>query len=120
MIRTVDLTTGQVTDGGNAPSLPPLESPQVTVLTFAQLIIGLVTEGWITEAEGDAWLDGNLPQPVLDLIDEMPAGQRFAVKAKAKRFVTADLNDPIVLALADVQNKTPEQLAQFYNTYGAL
>ena len=37
-------------------------------LSFAQLLIGLVTEGWITRAEGEAWLANVLPAPVAYLI----------------------------------------------------
>ena len=37
---------------------PP--APPVPDLTVAQLLIGLVSEQWITEAEGEAWLAGTL------------------------------------------------------------
>lgn len=120
MILTVNAVTGEVTQTENsAPSLPLPAPPQVTTLTFAQLMTGLVTEGWITEAEGDAWLVGVLPAPVLALIATMPVEQRFETKAKATRFLTAALDDPIVQTLADAQNKL-EELPAFFNTYGSV
>lgn len=119
MIRTYNIGTGEIVDiGGPAPSILPVPV-QITSLTFAQLMTGLVTEEWITEAEGDAWLDGNLPQPVLDLIDGFPVAQRFGVKARAKRFITADINDPLVVQMATLQDKV-EELPAFFNTYGSV
>lgn len=92
--------------------------PQTAQITFAQLLIGLVSEGWITEAEGDAWLTGTPPAPVLALIGQLPQGQRFAAKARAIRPSIVLLSDPLVQALAAMQGKT-EELPGFFNTYGA-
>jgi hypothetical protein len=93
---------------------------QTTQITFAQLLIGLVTEGWITEAEGDAWLTGTPPAPVNALIAQLPQGQRFAAKARAIRPSIVLRNDPLVIALGTVQGKDPAQLDAFFNTYGAI
>jgi hypothetical protein len=101
---------------GFTPSAPS-PAPQITSLSFAQLVIGLVAEDWITEAEGEGWLVGTLPAPVLALIASLPEGQRFAVKARASRFTVAYLDDPMVQALAAAQGKSAE-LPAFFNTYG--
>lgn len=87
------------------------------LLSFAQLLIGLVTEGWITEADGDAWLVGTLPAPVLVLITSLPADQQFAAKARAIRLSEVMRADPLVVALGAAQGKTPEDLDQFFRTY---
>jgi hypothetical protein len=110
-----------VWQGGGLVRLPdpPVLAPQITSMSFAQLLIGLVAEGWITEAEGDGWLVGTLPAPVLELIASLPEEQRFANKARASRFTVAYLDDPMVQALGAAQGKSAE-LPAFFNTYGVI
>ena len=115
----VDVTTGQAVQVELAGEAPVMTVPQTTQIIFAQLLIGLVAEGWITEAEGDAWLTGTPPAPVLALIAQLPEAQRFAAKARAIRPSIVLRNDPLVLALGAMQGKTPAQLDALFNTYGA-
>ena len=89
-------------------------------LTFSQLLIGLVAEQWITEAEGEAWLAGNVPAAAASLISELPQGQRFAAKARAVRPSVVLRTDPLLIALADAGDKTPEQLDAFFVTYAQV
>jgi hypothetical protein len=89
-------------------------------LTFAQMLIGLVTEQWITEAEGDAWLVGTPPAVFLALIATLPAEQQFAAKARAIRPSGVLRADPLVQALGAEQGKTPEELDQFFVTYSGV
>jgi len=114
----INAVTGEVTHIEVAGSGPVIVTPQTTQITFAQLLIGLVAEGWITEPEGSAWLTGTPPAPVLALIGQLPQGQRFAAKARAIRPSIVLLSDPLVQALAAMQGKTAE-LPAFFNTYGA-
>jgi hypothetical protein len=97
--------------------MPPAPIPN---LSFAQLMIGLVAEGWITTAEGEAWLTGTLPAPVVALIATLPEAQRFAAKARALRPTIVERTDPLVSALGSAQGKTPEQLDDFFQTYAAI
>jgi len=89
-------------------------------LTFAQLLIGLVSEGWISQVEGEAWLDGQLPPIVQTLIDGMPEGQRFVALARAKRPSTIVRDDPLVVALGALKGISAEQLDNFFKTYSQL
>jgi hypothetical protein len=89
-------------------------------ITFAQLLIGLVAEGWVTEAEGEAWLIGTLPVPVLTLISSLAPEQQFAAKARAIRPSEILRYDPLVEALAAMQGKTPEELDTFFATYSQV
>lgn len=98
--------------------LPP-SPPRIPNLSFAQLLIGLVTEGWITETEGGAWLVGTLPFAVLLVIDGLPADQRFAATARAIRPSEIIRDDPLVSMLAVAQGKTPEEIDDFFITYSA-
>jgi hypothetical protein len=108
-------------EAGPAAYVPvPAPPAPVPDLSFAQLMIGLVSEGWITTAEGEAWLTGTLPAPVLALIATLPAGQQFAAKARALRPTIVERNDPLVSALGLAQGKTPEQLDDFFRTYAAI
>ena len=110
--RSVDMTTAGVeTLPENLPAPVPQE------LSFAQLLIGLVAEGWITEAEGDAWTNRQLPAAVSDLIAGLPKAQRFAARTKAKLPSVVLRNDALVVALAARQGKTPEQLDDFFRKY---
>lgn len=111
-----------------APAPPPPLTPEEALaearrgmrLSFAQLLIGLVTEAWATEAEGEAWLSGTLPAPVLALISTLPADQRFAAKARALRPSVVLRADPLVAALGAAQGKTEAEIDAFFITYGAV
>jgi hypothetical protein len=104
--------------GGAEVTDEDTSAPQTVQITFAQLLIGLVAEGWITEADGVAWLSGTPPAPVISLIGQLPAGQRFAARARAVRPSIVLLSDPLVQALGAMQGKSAE-LPGFFNAYGA-
>lgn len=89
-------------------------------LSFAQLLIGLVSEGWITEAEGEAWIAGTLPAAVLAVISMLPKEQQFAAKAKALRPAEVLRTNPLVVALGQAEGKTPEEIDAFFVTYGTV
>jgi uncharacterized membrane protein AbrB (regulator of aidB expression) len=94
---------------------------QAMRLTFAQLMIGLVTMQWITEAEGEAWLAGNaLPAEVLALIAGLPAEHQFPAKARAMRMTVAERLDPMVLALAAGRGIPAADMDQFFTTFGGV
>ena len=99
------------------PPVPPVAIPN---LSFAQLMIGLVTEGWITEAEGEGWLVGTLPDPVLLVISMLPTNQQFAAKARASRPSDVERADPLVAALATAEGKSPDQIDEFFITYSVV
>lgn len=99
---------------GSAPA-----APVPAQITFAQLLIGLVAEGWITEAEGDAWLEGRIPAAARTLIGTLPQAQRFAAKARAARPSIVLRNDPLVTALAAAQGRA-DDLDRFFTTYAAV
>ena len=89
-------------------------------VSFAQLMIGLVTEAWITEAEGEAWLVGTLPFAVLTVIDSLPEGQRFAAKARALRPSEVLRADPLVVAMGTAAGKTEAEIDSFFQTYAGV
>lgn len=115
IITAVDLTPEEI-----AALPPPQPNPVPASLSFAQLLIGLVAEGWITEAEGEAWLAGTLPTAVLLVIDSLPAGQRFAAKARALRPSEVLRSDPLVAAMGTAAGKTSAQIDAFFQTYAQV
>ena len=106
--------------GAEAPLEPDLiESTDAAAqqLTFAQLLIGLVSEEWITEVEGEVWLAGTVPAAVSGLIATLPEGQRFAALARASRPSVVLRSDPLVNALAAAQDKSQADMDAFFTTY---
>lgn len=107
---------------------PPAPTPEEILaqerasmqLSFAQLIIGLVTEGWITEPDGQGWLVGTLPPAVLATINLLPAGQQFAAKAKATRPSVVLRLDPLVEMMALAQGRSPSEIDAFFRTYASV
>lgn len=89
-------------------------------LTFAQMLIGLVSEAWITEADGDGWLAGMLPTPVIGLINTLPEQARFPAKARAIRPSNVLRHDPLVEMLGAAQGKTAAELDAFFSTYSQV
>lgn len=92
----------------------PQPEPIPQSLTFAQLLIGLVAEGWITESEGNAWLEGRIPDAAEMLIATLPEGQRFAARARASRPSVVMRDDPLVIALAASQKRDLDPFFQKY------
>ena len=101
------------------PEAPPPPAP-IPDISFSQLLIGLVGAGWITEAEGNGWLAGTLPPPVLALISALPENQRFAARARALRPSVVVRSDPLVNALAAAQGKTAAEIDAFFVAASAL
>jgi hypothetical protein len=99
---------------------PPPFQPQepdpepAKVISFAQMLIALVGAGWITEAEGEGWVNGTLPPVVVGLIAELPAEQRFGAKVRALRPSNVWRDDPLVNALAAQEGKTPAEIDAFF------
>lgn len=122
-VISVNVLTGETTTREMTPeeiaAIPPPPPAPIPDLSFAQLLIGLVSEGWITQAEGEAWLTGTLPAPVLALIATLPVEQRFAAKARALRPSVVERSDALVSALGAAQGKTAAQLDDFFTTYAA-
>lgn len=100
------------------PSVPLVQSAQS--ISFAQLLIGLVAEGWITQEEGEAWLKGTLPPSVLATINLIPVEQQFAAKVRATSPSVVLRNDPLVEMMALAQGRTAAELDAFFTTYSAV
>lgn len=124
-IREINVMTGEETVREMTPeeiaALPPPEPPPVPPLTFPQLLFGLLSENWITEAEANAWLvDRALPVSVETLLATLPVGQQFLARARALQPTQIVRTDPLVASLGAAQGKTPEELDNFFRTYAGV
>lgn len=118
-----EVKIGWAYNGENFIALELPNPPSATVpdsISFAQLLIGLVTEQWITETEGETWLAGTLPTAVLTVIDSLPQEQRFAAKARALRPSEVLRSDPLVTAMGTAAGKTSEEIDTFFQTYAGV
>ena len=109
-----------IAEGATVTVEEPPPAPVPASMTFAQLLIGLVTEQWITQYEGEAWLQGVLPAQVTGLIDTLPVEQQFPAKARAIRPSEVLRSDPFVEMMGAAANKTPEQLDEFFRMYAGV
>lgn len=110
----VDMSEEEITD---ALALPVAE-PTVPNLSFVQMLIGLVSEGWITADEGRAWRDRvALPKQVSGLISQLPVEQQFAVETRA--FAPSEVlrADPLVAAMGAAAGKTDAEMDDFFRKY---
>lgn len=90
-------------------------------LSFPQLLIGLVSEAWITVEEGRAWrAQTALPAPVLALIASLPEEYQFAAETRA--FAPSEVlrMDPMVIDLGALKSKSLEELDQFFRIYSQV
>jgi len=105
----------------DAPA-PPAPTPEEVLqerrrsmrLSFAQLMIGLVAENWMSEADARLWLTGTLPSMVQVAIALLPVEHQFAATARASRPSEIVRTDPLVELMAMSQGKTAEDVDTFF------
>lgn len=96
------------------------EACELIEITFAQLLIGLVAEGWITGDEGKLWLSGKPPAVVEQLISQLPEGQQFPAYARAVSPSVVKRSDPLVVALGEFSGKTAQDMDAFFDKYSKV
>lgn len=124
----VDAVIGSTYSNGvfTPPSIQPTPEELAAMrarmkITFPQMIFGLVSEQWITNAEGNDWVvDRILPAPVESLISALPADQQLLARARALQPSDVSRVDPFVESLGAAQGKTPEELDIFFMTYAQV
>lgn len=103
----------------------PLPVPQV--LSFAQFVVGLTEQGWITPQEGTNWLTAtSLPAAVEAAINALPATAedgsmpRLRARARALRPSEVVRSNPLLLMMAAQRGATAEDLDTFFRVYAAI
>ncbi len=119
-ISRMSMLASAVPEGEDILPADPVVEPIPPSITFAQLIIGLVAEGWITQTEGEGWLVGTLPAPVEAVINSLPLSHQFIARARATRPSEVLRSDPLVSSLATAQGKTTEEIDDFFRMYSLI
>ena len=126
---TAELHATMDADPATAAYVPPTQAELDAIaalmregmnLSFAQLMIGLVAEQWITEEDGRLWLTGTLPPQIISTISLIPAEQRFAATAKATRPSVVNRADPLVQMMALAQGRSDAELDDFFRAYASV
>lgn len=95
-------------------AIPPAPPPITPRISFAQLLIGLVNRGWITEQEGLEWLSGTPPSRINTVINGLPEELRFKATARTLRPTDIDPDDFLVNMLVMQQELSPQQKHEFF------
>lgn len=103
-----------------APQTPEEILASLPSVSHAQMIAALVIHSVITEAEGEAWLLGTLPDDVLTVISSLPPEAQFVAKLRAIRPSEVSPRDILVPALAAMKGKTTEDLIQIFQLAATL
>ncbi len=119
-ISRMSMLATSVPDGVTIEPADVVPEPVPESITFAQLLIGLVMESWITQPEGEAWLIGTLPSAVETLIASLPTNQQFIARARATRPSAVYRADSLVAALAAAEGKTESEIDDFFRTYALV
>lgn len=101
--------------------LPPEPEPVPAEVNRRQILTALGMRGWISEAEAEAALtNGARPAAVDAIISQMPEDQRFAARMKWAGFQHAYPGDPMVGALAAIEGKSEEDIADLFRLAASI
>lgn len=92
---------------------PDLARRRATMrVSFRQLVLGLLRDGWIDAAAAEAWATRSaIPAPLLAVMDTMPESDRPAARITALTMAEAHRLDPLLVAAAGaaMPTATPEE-----------
>lgn len=90
-------------------------------LTPRQLLIGLATEGWISEAEAEQWSKGgDLPAAVEAMIGALPEAQRLAARITIHKMSVVDRGNALVSVLASQAGRSETAVDAFFAAYSSI
>jgi hypothetical protein len=106
---------------------PQESNPVPEVISFSQLVVGLVEQKWITPAEAEGWLSANsLPAAVEAAINTLPATApdgsmpRLRARARALRPSEIHRSNQLLLLMASMRKATEADLDEFFRVYAAI
>jgi hypothetical protein len=86
-------------------------------LSFAQTLIGLKEEAWMSEADCLAWSLGTLPAVILAAISSLDESLQYEATVRARIPSVISRNYMLVNFLGTLNSKTPEEIDTFFVTY---
>lgn len=118
-----NILTGEIiVTNDDAPEAPDMAALRASMtLTRRQVIIGMVSEGLISEAEGIAMAaTGAAPASVEALIAAMPPGEQAAARITLAAFTTAYRLDPMTALFQQAGGMTDAEMDAFFTAYAAV
>jgi hypothetical protein len=119
----VPMTAGEIA----AHSWPVLQAPVPAEISFAQFIVGLTEQAWITDAEAAAWLGASaLPATVEGALSGIPetgpdqTKPRLRARARALRPSVIQRSNELLLMMAQSRGASAAQLDDFFRKYAAI
>lgn len=95
------------------PYVPPAP-PVPTSISDRQFFQQLAIDGIISEDEALAANAAVIPAPLLVIIDQLPAGQRFDAKMKISGATTFLRDDPLTIAIGQAYGMSPGEVDDFF------
>lgn len=89
-------------------------------LTFSQLLVATVADEWMSEADGELWLAGTLPDFIQGFITELPVDQQFSTKVQMLKMTTISRLHSIIAKWAAALNKTDEEIDALFEKYSNI
>lgn len=90
-------------------------------LTFAQLVSGVRSRGWITQLEFDQWIAGTPPAIALALIAQLPTeAERNIAKARVISPSVVIRLDPLVIAMATAAGQDADGIDAFFTEFSQI
>lgn len=106
---------------------PPVPDPVPQELSFAQFIVGLTEQGWVTQTEANNWLTAtSLPAAVEAAIATLPetapdgSKPRLRARARALRPSVILRTNELLLMMAAMRGATAAQLDDFFRFYAGI
>ncbi|WP_457492065.1 hypothetical protein [Tardiphaga sp. P5_C7] len=112
-----------LTDKENGAEVLPFVPPPLPVpasISDRQFFQQLAVAGIISEDEALASNAAVIPAPLLALIEQMPAAQRFGVKMLVSGATTFERENNVTIAIGQAYGMTSDQIDQFFTAAAAL
>ena len=108
-------------DAGGVPEPADLvPAPVPTSISDRQFFQQLAIDGIITEDQALASNAAIIPAPLLAIIDQMPAEQRFSVKMLVSGAATFERNNDVTIAIGEAYGMSPDDIDAFFIAAAAL
>ena len=110
-----------ILEAGISPAAyQPPPAPVPAVITARQLILGLLGDGRISEAEAEAWTQGTLPPAIDAAVLGLPDGQRVQARITLRAMGEAHRADALTAVLAAATGLDDAALDDAFRRWSAL
>ena len=106
--------------GGVADPANAITAPVPASISDRQFFQQLATDGIITEDQALASNAAIIPAPLLAIIDQMPAEQRFSVKMLVSGATTFERDNDVTIAIGEAYGMSPDDIDAFFIAAAAL